>query len=102
MSTDPECTVGALNAGIEDVKWPAPNAACEWARFRLYYEPPVWRHMRLRTPARVGRLRAGQVARYCNWRFLDRFARHDFTPLNWLSPRTSVARDAAAIIRRAR
>lgn len=87
---------------MPDTQWKKPEQACGWARYRLFYHPPTWKRTVMRTPAKVGRLRAGQLDRLCSSRWLDRVATNDFVPLNWLSPRTPIARDAAAIIRRAR
>lgn len=81
--------------------WTPPASVCHWARHNISLliwcpsVPPC-------APAKVGRLRAGQLDRLCSSRWLDRVATNNFLPLNWLSPRTPVARDAAAIIRRPR
>ena len=90
---------------MPDTQWKKPEQACGWAKYRLYYEPPIWTYRKRsapRTPRKVGRLRAGQVDRLCSSRWLDRVATDDFVPLDWLSARTLVAVIAAAIIRRAR
>lgn len=82
-------------------RWTAAST-CWFAGVRLFLRPPTWKRTVMRTPAKIGRLRAGQLDRFCSLRWLDRVATDDFVPLNWLSARTPVARDAAAIIRRAR
>lgn len=82
-------------------RFPTAWCAAYWAQLTIIFRP--WSPSTPpRTPRKVGRLRAGQVDRFCSLRWLDRVATDDFVPLDWLSARTPVAVIAAAIIRRAR
>ena len=83
---------------MPDTQWKKPEQACGWAKYRLYYEPPVWTYRKRsapRTPRKVGRLYTGQARRislgYC--------AGASFWPKGW-GPCAAI--HAAAVIRRAR